>query len=266
MEKNKRKRSVAKDSTGKVVESKFSPSKRQTIKERRRQQQVRQRRLTIIIILAVVLVIVGVFSFNPIKSALTPVGEFIRITPVSRPQADGRAFGNPNAPVKIDVYEDFQCPVCQRYSQEIEPQVINTYVASGQVYYVFRQFAFIDTGLATQESHQAANASMCAADQNRFWDYHDLVFANWNGENQGNLSDKKLIAFADSLGLDMTKFNQCFKADRYKADIAADIQAGQAIGVTGTPSIAINGQILKPGSVPSFDEIKQAVDAILATQ
>ena len=137
---------------------------------------------------------------------------------------------------------------------------------TGQVYYTFRQFPFIDSASITKESQQSANASMCAADQNQFWDYHTLVYANWNGENLGSLSDKKLVAFAESLSLDMAKFKQCFNTNAFKSDIAADLQAGKVIGVTGTPSVVINNVILKPGLVPSFAEIKQAVDAILANQ
>ena len=262
MEKNKRKRYVTKDPI-----DKNSPTKYLTIKERRRKLQARQRRNTILLLLAAVLVIVGLFSFNSIKLALTPVGEFTRITPVAWPQPDGRTLGSPTAPVKIEVYEDFQCPMCQLFTKEFEPKIISTYVETGQVYYIFRQFAFIDQLSVTKESQQSANASMCAAEQNRFWDYHDIVYTNWNGENLGSLTDKKLVAFAESLNFDMVKFKQCFNDNRYKSDIAADLQEGKAVGVTGTPSVAINGQLLNVGkNVPTFDDIKKAVEAILANQ
>jgi protein-disulfide isomerase len=265
MEKNKRKRYVTSESTDNRS-PKNSSAKYQTIKERRRQQQTRQRRSMIILLIASVLVIVGLFSFNTIRQSLTPVGDFTRVTPQTWPEPSGRSLGSPAAPIKIDVWEDFQCPMCQRYSQEIEPLIISTYVITGQVYYTFRQFPFIDSGSITKESQQSANASMCAGDQNQFWDYHTLVYANWNGENLGSLSDKKLVAFAESMSLDMAKFKQCFNSNLFKSDITADVQAGKAIGVTGTPSIAINNVILKPGFVPSFEEIKQAVDALLANK
>jgi len=105
---------------------------------------------------------------------------------------------------------------------------------------------------------------MCAADQNRFWDYHDILFANWNGENQNAFSDKRLVAFAEALGLDMKAFNSCFQADTYRDEIESDLAAGRMKGVQGTPSVFVNGEILTPGYVPSFDEISQAVDAALA--
>ncbi|MCK4724611.1 MAG: thioredoxin domain-containing protein, partial [Anaerolineales bacterium] len=111
----------------------------------------------------------------------------------------------------------------------------------------------------------AANASMCAADQNRFWDYHDMLFANWNGENQGAFNDKRLVAFAEALvGLDMPAFNQCFEANLHVDEINDDFLMGRESGVTGTPSVMVNGRILTPGLVPSFTDISEAVEAELA--
>jgi protein-disulfide isomerase len=177
--------------------------------------------------------------------------------------ADGPALGDPNAPVRIDVYEDFQCPACRSYSEQIENQVVENYVATGQVYYVFRHFPFLDDGALSKESDQAANASMCAAEQDRFWDYHDILFANWNGENQGAFSDSRLIAFAESLSLDMEAFNACFEENRYQGEIEADLAAGRRAGVQGTPSVFVQGQLITPGFVPSYEDISTAVEAAL---
>jgi protein-disulfide isomerase len=157
--------------------AKGTSTKRQAIREKRRQEQRKQRLYIILGIIAVALVIALII----IIPSLTPAGDIVTITPVERPMVDGRSLGDPNAPVKIDVYEDFQCPSCQNYSESIEPQVVEKYVASGDVYYTFRHFPFIDDGSVRKESDQAANASMCAGEQGRFWDYHDILFANWNG-------------------------------------------------------------------------------------
>jgi protein-disulfide isomerase len=105
---------------------------------------------------------------------------------------------------------------------------------------------------------------MCAADQNRFWDYHDILFANWNGENQGAFNDRRLVAFAENLNLDMEAFNQCFEANSHAEEINSDLEQGRSIGVTGTPSVFVNGRILTPGRVPSFSDISNAVEAELA--
>jgi protein-disulfide isomerase len=241
-------------------------SKRQILKEQRNKRQRQQRLILILGMVAVAFVIGGLLIYPTVQSANTPVGEIITITPVARPMANGTTMGDPNAPVKIDLFEDFQCPACRQYTESTESQVVNTFVKTGEVYYVFHQFPFIDNQSATKESHQAANASMCAAAQGRFWDYHDMLFANWQGENQGSFSDKRLVAFAQALGLDMNAFNACFKADTYQAKINEDLTLGQKMGVTGTPSVFVNGKQIAPGLIPTFDDIKTAVDAALAAK
>jgi protein-disulfide isomerase len=104
---------------------------------------------------------------------------------------------------------------------------------------------------------------MCANEQGKFWEMHATLYANWTGENQGNLSDRRLQAMAQSIGLDINAFNACFNANKYKADIQADFDKGQKMGVTGTPTVFVNGtQVGQPGQIASYDEIAQAVNAI----
>ncbi len=94
-----------------------------------------------------------------------------------------------------------------------------------------------------------------------------MLFANWNGENQGAFSDKRLVAFAETLGLDMNDFNECFQGNKYQDEINQDLAKGRQAGVNSTPSILVNGNQVTsatPGFVPSFQEIQQAVEAELA--
>ncbi len=235
-------------------------TKRQAVRERRRQKQ-RKQRLYIILGVVGVAVIIAALLIIP---SLLPAGDIVTITPHERPMADGRTMGDPNAPVTIEVYEDFQCPACKSFTEQIEPQVVDAYVATGEVYYIFRHFPFLDDNVPRNESDQAANASMCASDENRFWDYHDMLFANWNGENQGAFSNNLLVAFAEALDLDMPEFNQCFNANLHRDEIDTDLLSGRDIGVTGTPSVLVNGRIISPGFVPSFGDISEAVEAELA--
>jgi len=237
-----------------------SKSKRQLIREQRIKKQGQQRLMMILIVAGAALAIAAIL----IVPSLAPVGEIVTITPEARPMVDGAAMGDPDAPVLIEVFEDFQCPACRNYSTDIEPLIVENYVATGKVRYVFRQYPFLDDRVVTNESDQAANASLCAAEQGRFWDYHDMLFANWNSENAGAFSDKRLVAFAEALNLDMRAFNQCFKENRYKQQIDQDLADGAAAGVNGTPSVLVNGQILTPGFVPTYDEVAAAVEAELA--
>lgn len=241
-------------------------SKRDAIKAQRTKKKRQQRMRTIlgiggfIIIVALIIVIASNYSI------FLPTGNFVKLTPIARPMIDGKAFGNPNAKVKIQIFEDFQCPSCKEFTTSVEPQLdVSTYISNGQVYYEFKQFPFIDRSSVTKESHQAANASMCALEQNRFWDYHDILFANQGAvENGGSFNNKRLQAFAESIGLDMNKFNQCFNANKYSAEIEAEYNEGVSMGVTGTPTVFLNGKSVTPGFVPTWDELKSAIDAALA--
>jgi protein-disulfide isomerase len=242
-----------------------STARRQEIKEKRRKRQQQQRILIFSIIGGVALIILALFILPSIIEANRPIGDFVRITPLPRSQANNTALGDPNAPVRLDLYEDFQCPACKTFNESIERQIIDEYVVPGKLYYVFHHFPFIDQRSVTKESQQAANASMCANEQGRFWDYHDLLFANWDGENQGAYADRRLRAFADSLGLDMNAFGQCFDENRYKDQIDADRSAGEQAGVTGTPSVFVDNQpVGREGFIPTYAEIKAAIDAALA--
>lgn len=246
-----------------MAKKKAAKSKRQLIREERIKRQRRQRLITILAITVGALIVVGLLVYPSVKNALAPVGEIVMITPEPRPMPDGTAVGDMNAPVLVEVWEDFQCPACRTYSAEVEPLIINNYVEPGHVRYVFRHFPFLDERVASNESQQSANASMCAAEQERFWDYHDMLFANWDGENRGAFSDKRLVAFAEALGLDMDSFNSCFQTNKYRDEIAQDKADGQQIEVAGTPSVFVNGQQLSPGFVPSYQDIATAIDAAL---
>lgn len=245
--------------------------KRQEMRASRKRERGRNRILMIGMVGVGALLIGFAFIFpmmNIFKDSTskTPDASVItQITPmVFNTRVDGQHLGDPDAPVKVDVWEDFQCPSCKRYSQQVESQVITNYVETGKVYYTFHFYPFIDGGDSTGESHQSANAAMCASEQGRFWDYHAILFANWSGENEGSFSNARLVAFAESLGLDMNTFNTCFQAGRYADRINQDYIDGQAAGVTGTPSVFVDGQIVTPGYIPSYDQVAAAIETALA--
>lgn len=240
-------------------------SKRQERREQMRRQQQRQRLITIgLITLGAALVVLAV-----VWPQLRPVGEIVTVTPAALPQADGLSLGDPNAPVTIDVFEDFQCPACQRFSESTEPLVIQNLVATGKARYVFHNYPFLDGNGAgsSGESDQAANAAMCANEQGKFWEMQSILYANWNGENLGAFSSRRLQAMAESIGLDLDAFNSCFNENRYRAEIQADFDLGEQMGVSGTPTVFVNGtRVGAPRTVASYQEIADAVNAITVPQ
>lgn len=243
----------------------MTTSKRSSMKRRRQQARQKERQMIFLVIAGAILLLVAIIVGASVIQNNQPVGDIVEITPLERPNPVGTAMGNPDAPVRIDVFEDFQCPACQLYSEDVEKSVMENLVATGQVYYVYRHYPFLDDRSATRESDQSANASMCAAEQGRFWDYHDILFANWDGENQGAFADRRLVAFAETLDLDMNAFNSCFKDNKYKAQIDQDRAEGTQMGVSGTPSVFVNGQAVTPGYVPTYEAIRMAVETALAS-
>ena len=172
--------------------------KRQLRKERLRQEERRKRLIIILAIVGVALVLVAAVAIPAIQRSTAPVGEIVEITPGSYPNEDGTALGDPNAPVTVEVFEDFKCTACKGYHDLVEPLVMKELVETGKVYYVFRQYPFLDDRSNVKDLDNAASASLCAAEQGRFWDYKSIVFANLNFE-AGEFSDNRLLAFADFL-------------------------------------------------------------------
>jgi len=239
-------------------------SKRQARREKMRKQEMRGRLTTIGLITAGALLLVIAF----IWPQFTTIDDLIVPESTDLPNPDGLSLGDPNAPAVIDVFVDFQCSACQFFTENVEPLIIEYLVATGKARMVYRHYPFLDGEGAGSigESDQAANAAMCANEQDQFWDMHGMIFANWNGTNQGNFSNRRLQAMAEEIDLDMDAFDACFSENRYREEIQADFDYGQEIGVSGTPSVFVNGQkVGEPGKIASFQEIAVAVDAIAST-
>jgi protein-disulfide isomerase len=100
---------------------------------------------------------------------------------------------------------------------------------------------------------------MCAAEQGRFWDYHDTLFANQVTESASLFTDERLVTMAQNLNLDMTAFNQCYQAKRYAPDIQNDISQARSLNLSFTPSILVNGTLIQ-----SFDQLSTVIDSALA--
>ncbi len=174
---------------------------------------------------------------------------------------DGVVLGDPNAPVRLIGYADFQCPHCLDFWRDVEPALIEEYVATGQVVYEFRNYAFLGS-----ESRRAAQAAACAADQDRFWDFHDLLFLRQGTGNTGVYSDSNLKRYANTIGehfddFDVDAWESCFDAGTYEAAVQQENAQATNQGVRSTPTVLINGVAIE-GTQP-VDVYRQAIDAAL---
>lgn len=164
---------------------------------------------------------------------------------------DDPAWGPPDAPVTIVEFGDYQCPYCKQFYDETLPQISETY--ESQIRFVFRDFPLA----IHPDAQKAAEASECADDQERFWDYHDLLWAN-----QSALDVDSLKAYAAQLGLDTATFDECLDSGANAEEVQNDYDDGVSYGVTGTPAFFING-IMVAGAQP-FSVFQTIIDSLLA--
>ena len=182
--------------------------------------------------------------------------------PDTTPPVDGRLLGDPDAPVQLVAFEDFSCSHCGTFSLETKPLIEAEYVTDGRVAIEFRHFAILGA-----DSERAAAASECAADQNLFWPYHDVLFGRQGGS--GWASDDHLKDFAREVnGLDLDAFDACVDSGE-KLQVVRDSTdaAGQMIvgagGQPSTPTFFINGDLAVEGAQP-IEVFRERIEAALA--
>ncbi len=177
-----------------------------------------------------------------------------------RKPGDPTALGDPDAPVVLVAYSEFQCPFCGKFARDTEPTLIKRYVEPGTLRIEWRDFPYLGP-----ESTAAAHAARAAGAQGKFWQYHDALYAEQVTPNSGALSDQHLVDVARSLGLDVARFRTDMTSDATAAAVQQDFAEGQAIGVTGTPAFLVNGQPII-GAQPTEAFVQAIQQAAVAAQ
>ena len=194
-------------------------------------------------------------------------GELVTLPPIAAPTsltptalADGHALGRADAGLVVEVWADYQCPYCARFTAQVEPQIVADYVATGKVRLVFRDLAFLG-----EESRWAAVAARLAEQQGRFWPYHDYLFANQQGENAGSFTIERLEEIAGRIGLDRSTFDAGLELSAARTAFAAirtDMEADATrLGIHSTPTVVVDG---RPLEANDWASVKAAIDAALA--
>ena len=174
-------------------------------------------------------------------------------------KSEGYVMGSPSAPVEVIEFADFECPACGQFATVTEPDVRTRLVNTGQV-----RFRFMDFPLSMHKNTwDASLAAACANDQGKFWEMHDALFANqdrWNGEAtsrpRGPIGD-----LAKGLGLDMSKYDACMKAETHRGKVQSHLSEGEKRQVGSTPTFVFNGLVV-PSAIP-YDAFKKYVDDAL---
>lgn len=182
------------------------------------------------------------------EAPVTAQPEFVRY---DVPSEGFPALGPEDAPITIIEFSDYQCPFCQRWHQEVYEPLLAAY--PGQIRFVYRHFPLTSIH---PDAFSAAEAAMCAGEQDAYWLYHEMLFS---GQSLGS---SIYTQYAEALSLNVDKFNACMEAEKYKAEIEADTDFAINLGIRSTPTFFING-IALVGAQP-LDVFKQVIDKELA--
>lgn len=213
------------------------------------------------LVVAIALVLVNLLD-NSEQS--TELGDVPEIDWASVPQ-DGMTLGDPNAPVTIIEYADFQCPFCGNFAKDTLPRIVEDYVLTGKVKVEFRVVPFLSRqpmDSDSNESVQAAEAAACALDQGQYWQYNHTLFAHQNGENEGAFVNANLIALAEQLGLDKNDFTSCLTQGTHQQAVINSLAQAQSEGIAQTPTLVINGETVYM-TAEGYPRLKSQIDAAI---
>jgi protein-disulfide isomerase len=202
----------------------------------------------------VVIALLIIFVNSRLNSAGAQIS-FEPPAPAALDKCGSATCGDANAPVTIDLYADFQCPYCAQFEPVLE-QLGPSYIDTGKVKLVFHNFPFIGA-----ESDAAAQAVMCAGDQNKFWMFANDLYKHQGAENSGVFTSSNLKKLAAAAGMDSAQFNSCLDGGKYAGAVQQQLAEGRQLQVQSTPTFFVNGQ-MHAGGV-SYDQLAALVNAAL---
>ena len=211
------------------------------------------KKILMVIPVAVAAIVASAFALYPHQSGTTTI-------PASEMVANGSpVLGNPDARITIVEWGDYQCTYCHLFHQNTKDQLIQDYVDTGKVKFVFRDFP-----LNGPDSVFAAEAAYCAGDQGKYWQYHDELYNNWGGERTGWVNQGSLDRFASSVGLDKAEFDKCLGDKKYESRVLGNEQFGKEIGINATPSFIIftDKKAMKVEGAQPISAFEQVLDSI----
>jgi len=220
--------------------------------------------------IAIACIFCGVLLVNMINTESTQVLDEITINEITSTKNPTIAsfydnaspiLGDLNAPLTMIEFGDYQCTFCKKFFHETEESIITNYVETGKVKILFKDFIVVN-----EDSVNAASAAHCANDQKMFWQYHSILYNNWDGEGTGWASSEQLHQFASTLGLDMDKFSECMSQSKWKDLVLSSHADGRALGVDATPTFFIidqNNEALKITGAQRYDVFQEVFDSLL---
>ena len=170
-------------------------------------------------------------------------------------------LGSPDAPVTLVEFGDYQCHFCNVFFHSTEGDILADYVETGKVRMIFKDYNIIGP-----DSVNASHGAHCADDQGKFWEYHDILYENWTGENNGWASSDNLLSFAGEIGLDVDEWSECMEKGPHSQKILASNEDARALGLTGTPAFFVigpDGSVSRISGAQPYETFAGTFDAAL---
>ena len=167
-------------------------------------------------------------------------------------------LGDPNAPITLVEFGDYQCHYCNVFFQTTENDIIKNYVKTGKVKIIFKDYNIIGP-----DSINASHGAHCSNEQGLFWEYHDTLYSNWTGENNGWASSRNLTIFAEEINADMDKWTQCMNEKSHSITINESNNDARSLELTGTPAFFVinsEGEYVKLFGAQPFEVFKKIFD------
>lgn len=281
-----------------------APTSRRTNRKEQAQAQAKKKQQMQLIIggvaLAIIVAVVFIFVNRPTDSGVQIDYSGLEVSnsevianegAVASPEPNapvgtfstGVTVGDPNAPVTMHIYSDFQCRFCLQFHDDTLPLIVDDFVRDGQLKLVYHDFPRLgtDPNIAdpnnmeveirdeNNESAQAAHAAMCAGEQDKYLEMSDKLFGNFGGVQQGAYDRNKLDRFAEDLDLDTGAFDECMDSGRYLPSIAQSVTEGQSRGITATPMFILDNGNGEPNLIQQTAEgytlIKKQIELAIDT-
>jgi protein-disulfide isomerase len=206
-----------------------------------------------------IIAVVGIGALAYVATRPKNVATTVEPAAVIAGEPQGYLLGNPDAPVQVIEFADFECPACAQFATLSEPDVRKRLVEPGLISY-----RFYDYPLAMHKNTwHASNAAACADEQGKFWEMHDQLFNEqdrWNGQATSR-PKSQFQGYAKAIGLDVDKWEQCYDARKYEPRIKANEQMAIKRGASQTPTFVIGNKMV--GGAISYDRFKAMVDSAL---
>lgn len=208
------------------------------------------------LILLAIAVVGGGLLYWQVRRGVPSIPANVTVTVSDTAGFQGYFLGDPNAPVVITEYADYQCPGCQNFDMVQFPDIIRQLIETGRVRWRYRDFPLNMHPFARLAAHSAA----CADDQDRYWQQHALIYQGQGDWSRQSEPSGTFRGYAERAGLDLKAYDECMMSAKYAGRIQASYDEAIRVGVNSTPTFLIGDRLY--GGMSSSDAFKKIVDSL----